>query len=68
MVGGDTVIRERPNFRCHCGKFVSNVRAFTDMDDNIKSVMGTCKVHGRLDVKNWSEYSYEDFFPPSEDD
>lgn len=47
-------------FRCHCGRFLKEVRAVTNFEQEIKSVSGICAKHGTVPVKAWD---WEDFFP-----
>lgn len=50
-------------YRCHCGWFLSHVRAWVNREDEIQEVVGTCKRHGKQVVKDWD---HEDFFPPKD--
>ena len=45
-----------------CGRFVSSVIATVNGLDEISTVTGVCKLHGRVDVTA-SGWAYEDFFP-----
>jgi hypothetical protein len=41
-----------------CGKFLKDVTAIINGNDDIKKVFGFCKKHGKVNPTDWS---YEDF-------
>jgi hypothetical protein len=45
-----------------CGRFLKNVMADIDGDNNVTEVEGTCSKHGKVNPTDWD---YEDFFPYS---
>ena len=50
-----------------CGRFVGNVYAIVNGLDEIVRVMGTCRIHGEVDVTKTSSWVWENFFPTWEE-
>lgn len=48
-------------FKCkQCGKFLSDVWAHINGENEVSDVRGKCTTHGEVQVTDWD---YEDFFP-----
>lgn len=44
-----------------CGRFCKLIRAIIKMDNEIVSVSGVCKKHGKVDLTR-ADWSWDDFF------
>jgi hypothetical protein len=46
-----------------CGKFVKFKHIIVDGFGDVKQIIGECKTHCEMDVKDTADWWYEDFFP-----